>query len=195
MKYFTSDLHIGDDRIGINGKPNLFYRPFESIAHQDMTILSNLQHIKEDDELYIVGDVVYNFDNLILLNLLPKCKKFLIVGNYDEKHIEELKPYFDEIRNCMTIKVGKFTVELNHYPKACLDVLSRRECADFAITGHIHGLWKVQKNLINVSTDAWHFKPVSEDEILFCYNAMQNFYDENVFPYWFEKPNVGGENI
>lgn len=32
MKYFTSDWHLGDDRIGINGKPNLFYRPFKSVA-------------------------------------------------------------------------------------------------------------------------------------------------------------------
>lgn len=41
--------------------------------------------------------------------------------------------------------------------------------------------------MINVSVDAWHFKPVSETEILFCYNAMQNFYDENVFSFCFEK--------
>lgn len=84
MKYFTSDLHIGDDRIGINNKPNLFYRPFESIAQQDITILSSLQHIKEDDELYIIGDVIFDFNNLMLLKLLPKCKKFLIIGNYDK---------------------------------------------------------------------------------------------------------------
>ncbi len=193
MKYFTSDLHLGDDRIGINGKPNLFYRPFKSIVDQNSTMIINLQHIKEEDELYIIGDLIYDYEYVGLLKRLPKCKKYLIIGNYDEKHIDELKPYFDEIRHCMTIKVGKYTVELNHYPKACLDVLSRTECADFAITGHIHGLWKVQKNLINVSTDAWHFKPVSEDEILFCYNAMQNFYDENVFPYCFEKTEERGQ--
>jgi calcineurin-like phosphoesterase family protein len=182
-KYFTSDLHLGDDRIGINGKPNLFYRPFKSVTEQNLTLLAKLQHIKPEDELYIVGDLLYDYGVISLLKLLPKCKKYLIIGNYDEDHTEELKPYFDEIKHSMTIKIGEFTVELNHYPKACVDVLSRTEGIDFAITGHIHGLWKVQKNLINVSTDAWHFSPVSETEILFCYNAMTNFYDVNVFPY------------
>lgn len=53
----------------------------------------------------------------------------------------------------------------------------------FCLTGHIHSLWKVQPKMINVGVDAWNYRPVSEDEILFCWNAMQNFYDENVFPY------------
>ena len=183
MKYFTSDWHIGDDRLGINRKPNLFYRPFKSVEEQDYTIMENMSIVKDDDELYVIGDVVYDIDFIHMLSELSACKKILIMGNYDEDKIEHLKFYFDEIRHNKTIKLGGYTVELNHYPKNCVEVLSRTECADFAITGHIHGLWKVQRNMINVSVDAWHFKPVSEDEILFCYNAMLNHYDDNVFPY------------
>ena len=51
----------------------------------------------------------------------------------------------------------------------------------FNIVGHIHSLWKVQRNMVNVSTDIWNFSPVSEDKILFIRNAIENFYDENVF--------------
>lgn len=183
MKYFTSDLHLGEDRIGIDNKPNLFYRPFNSINEQNTVIINNLQHLNNDDELYIIGDVVYNFDYLNLLDEIPTCKKYLIIGNYDENNIEKLMPYFNLIRHNMTIKLGDYTVELNHYPINCVNVLSRTEGIDFAITGHIHGLWKVQKNIINVSTDAWHFKPVSENEILFLYNSMINIFDKNVFLY------------
>jgi len=183
MKYFTSDLHLGEDRIGINGKPNLFYRPFKSIEEQNFAIIDNLQHLKEEDELYIIGDVVYDLGYIGMLNKIPKCKKHLIIGNYDVDIIGDLQEYFHSVQSSDTIKIGNYKVYLNHYPTRCLTNLSSIGGADFAITGHIHGLWKVQKNMINVSTDAWHFKPVSEDEILFCYNAMINYYDKNVFPF------------
>ena len=42
-------------------------------------------------------------------------------------------------------------------------------------------LWKIQKNIINVGVDVWHFKFVSLEEINFTINAMENYYDENVF--------------
>lgn len=83
----------------------------------------------------------------------------------------------------MTILLDKFTVLLNHYPTKCIEEMRKDAGIHFSITGHIHSLWKVQRKMINASTDAWHFKPVSSEEILFCWNAMQNFYDENVFPY------------
>lgn len=183
MIYFTSDLHIGDDRIGINDKPNVFYRPFKTIDEQNNTILNNLKYIKKTDKLIVVGDVIYNIEYVDLLKKLPTCKKYLIIGNYDEKYLDDLEPYFDEISINLYIKLGKYEVILNHYPIKCLDKINKDEKIDFGITGHIHGLWKVQKKLINVSTDAWHFKPVSEDEIKFCYNSMQKHYDKNVFPY------------
>jgi hypothetical protein len=42
----------------------------------------------------------------------------------------------------------------------------------------------ILKNIkINVGIDAWHFNPVSEDEINFCHNAIVKFYDGDVFPY------------
>ena len=182
MKYFTSDWHIGEDRIG-GDKPNLFYRPFGSIEEQDYTIMRNMSMITDDDELFVIGDVVYNNDFIHVLSELSACKKTLIIGNYDEDKIEQLKFYFDEIKSYKTITLGDYRVELNHYPKTCLNIVESSEDIDFGITGHVHGLWKVQKDLINVSVDAWHFKPVSEKEILFCYNAMENYYDDNVFPY------------
>lgn len=186
MKYFTSDLHLGDDRIGINDKPNLFYRPFNSVEEQNNTIINNIVDLNlgKDDELFIVGDVIYNTDYLNVLDKLPvNCRKVLIIGNYDEDIIKELIPYFNEIRHDKLIKVGEYDVYLNHYPIQSLRLLNKTYNIDFAITGHVHGLWKVQINMINVSTDAWHFKPVSEEEILFCYNGMVNHYDSNVFPY------------
>lgn len=65
---------------------------------------------------------------------------------------------------------------LVHYP---VDAKSDK----MNIVGHIHGLWKVQPNMINVGVDAWHFRPVPETTISFIHNAIKNYYDKNVFPY------------
>ena len=191
MKYFTSDWHLGDDRIGINGKPNLFYRPFLSVDEQDNTILTKFiqSGFKDGDELWHLGDVLYDVKMEYYLKELkdnfPNSKFNLIIGNYDEDKLEVLNRYFDNIYedNYVHLNTLVKSVYLNHYPIKCKhEVEKPHEPWDFAITGHIHGLWKVQPNMINVGVDAWHFKPVSETEILFCWNAIQKFYDNNVFP-------------
>lgn len=186
MIYFTSDWHLGEDRIGINGKPNLFYRPFNSIDQQDNTIISNfISKFKDGDTLYHLGDVLINDiycgeKYLKLLKFLyPNSEFNLILGNYDVDHVDILSKYFN-VRNDATLDLSFGLCYLNHYPTKTLNDL---QDAQLGITGHIHSLWKVQKELINVGVDAWNYMPVSIDEIEFCYNAMQNHYDNDVFVY------------
>lgn len=197
MKYFTSDYHLGEDRIGINGKLNLFYRPFKSIEEQNETILKEFLNsgFKDGDELWHLGDVVYSWENggnanadFVLSTLkshFPNSKFNLIVGNYDEDRLERLANYFDNIVSEALIAVGDNYVYLNHYPIKCKEKLDSLVSHgwNFSITGHIHGLWKVQKKMINVGVDAWHFKPISEEEIKFAMIACDQYYDANVFPY------------
>jgi calcineurin-like phosphoesterase family protein len=189
MKYFTSDTHFQENRIGLNGKPNLFYRPFSSIKEQDETILQNFSNSSfknGQDELWYLGDVIYdlNEDSISCLKKLRdrynKSKFNLIIGNYDEKHLDVLSNYFDNMYNDFELNIGDKKYYLNHYPIKCKEKIGDHE---FSITGHIHGLWKVQKKMVNVGVDAWHFKPVSETEIIFITNACEKYYDNNVFPY------------
>lgn len=179
--YFTSDWHLGEDRIGVDGKPNLFYRPFDSVRIQNSQIKINfLKTVKDGDEIWHLGDVLYTdkaFDYFKSIRAaLPNSKFNLVIGNYDEDKIKDLKKVFDTVQDQTIIEIGGKSFYLNHYPAKCID-------KEFSITGHIHGLWKVQKNMINVGVDAWHFKPVSEEEILFCRAACEKYYDTNVFPY------------
>ena len=216
MKWFTSDWHLGEDRIGINGKPNLFYRPFSSTEEQNLKILEQFlsSGFKDGDELFHLGDVVYDWKNGDYVNAsyvlrrlrkeYPNSKFFLIAGNYDIDKLDKLKQYFDYIwenGGITHLHDNQFgydyvKVYMNHYPISCkhniieyAEMMTNTGTAygnhpiSFALTGHIHGLWKVQEKMINVGVDAWHFKPVSEEEIMFCWNAMHRFYDENVFPY------------
>jgi len=173
MRYFTSDWHLNEKRIG---DFNPFFRPFKSITEQNDTILGNLNEtVQPDDELYHLGDVAMDEEGIKLLDRIRCKKRILIVGNYDEDKLDKLTKYFDSLKREMDLKVGDVDCYLNHYPvKGVVD--------RFNITGHIHSLWKVKPNMVNVGVDAWHFRPVSEKEILFVHNAIvKGYYDANVF--------------
>lgn len=169
MRYFTSDWHLGDDRFDI------FFRPFDSVEEQDSIILENLlRYVTEEDELFHLGDVLIDKDSSSLLDQIPCKRKVLILGNYDMDKQNLLRSYFDEIYYNLELTVGNTKCFLNHYP-------INYDPTRFNITGHIHGLWKVRWNMVNVGVDAWHFKPVSEEWIKFQMNGIFNHYDENVF--------------
>ena len=190
MIYYTSDWHLGDDRLGTNGKPNLFYRPFTSIEESNKTIMDNFyKEFKDGDILWHLGDVVVgdlkgseaHLERM--RTLYPNSQLNLILGNYDTDKVDILSKYFDSIHEEFSLVSfsDKLMIYLNHYPSKCKEKLEEDREYTFAITGHIHSLWKVQRKMINVGVDAWHFKPVSHSQIMFCWNAMQNHYDENVF--------------
>jgi calcineurin-like phosphoesterase family protein len=186
--FFTSDWHLGDHRIGINGGLDLMRRPFKSVLEQDNTIIDNLisSDFKDGDTLINLGDVVYDKNDPYIFTLLGKIKKFfpnskfvLVIGNYDEGFLTELGMFFDEIVHEMTVKIDNQEFYLNHYPTNCID--DERFC----LTGHIHGLWRIQKNMLNVGVDVHHFYPLSEEDVMFYFNAIKTHFhnDSNVFPY------------
>jgi len=171
MRYFCSDIHFGDKRL------NLFQRDiqFKTRDEFDINMIRNWNNVVSDEDIvYVIGDVVHDIEKVDILSQL-KGYKILIIGNYDEKHTDILKNYFDEIYENLIINIeGIGNVYMNHYPeKAHPDF--------FNIVGHVHALWKVQRNMINVSVDAWNFQLVPEESIKFLYNAIKNYFDINVF--------------
>lgn len=172
-KYFTSDWHLNETRIG---SFNPFFRPFESVEEQNNTIIDNMNRfVKADDELYVIGDVAMDEAGVSMLEKINCRNLVLVVGNYDTDKLDKLQKHFKEIHESMQLKVGDLECQLNHYP---VNHVQDR----FNIVGHIHGLWKVKPNMVNVGVDAWHFRPVPESEILFVQNAIaKGYYDGNVF--------------
>jgi calcineurin-like phosphoesterase family protein len=170
MIYFTSDTHFGDKRL------DLFHRDLIGLNTKqiDLLIYTNLSKLNPMDTLYHLGDVSLSEEGYGFIKRL-NFKKILIKGNYDEKSDDSLlKEVFDEVYDELIINIDGIDFYLNHYPKNKKDDM-------FNLTGHIHGLWKVQRNSINVGCDAWHMQPISEKKILFTRNAILNHYDENVF--------------
>ena len=170
-RWFTSDLHFGDPRLNLYGR-DLVAKNSDEI---DEMIIDNFNNvISKNDIIYMLGDIAYSPDKISLLSRI-NGEKILIVGNYDEKIPDDvLVKYFREIYPHATITLGAEKIYLNHYPTNCSEEM-------FNVTGHIHGTWKVQRNMINVGVDAWHFMPVSEDLILWQINGIRKYYDQNVF--------------
>ena len=173
MIYFTSDLHLGDERLNLYGRDLIANNSTEI----DELIIENWNKlVSEKDTVYVLGDVCYNSDKAHLISFM-RGRKILIKGNYDEQLTnEEWSRYFDVIYDKgLFLKItSNETVYLNHYPTN-----GKSDC--FNIVGHIHGTWKVQRNMVNVGVDANHFYPVSLDRIKFQINGIRNHYDENVF--------------
>ncbi len=180
-KYFTSDWHLNEKRIG---DFNPFFRPFKTVEEQNQTIIRSLNDIVQpSDELYLLGDVAMDEDGVRLLEQVRCKNRYLVIGNYDQDKLGLLSGYFKDMKYSMDVTVGSIPCYLNHYP---VNYVNDR----FNIVGHIHGLWKVKPNMVNVGVDAWHFRPVSEAQILQVHDALIHHYDENVFVHCNVKQDV-----
>ena len=179
--FFVADSHFGDERLNLYGRDLLF----NSAKEVDEYIIKKWNEtISKNDLVYHLGDVSMTKEGLDILNQL-NGEKILIQGNYDlsvdnggtaKYEINEniLLKYFSKVYEDLIIDIGGEKVFLNHYPTNVKEDM-------FNICGHIHGLWKVQRNAVNVGLDAWHFTPVSEELIKFQMNGIRNHYDQNVY--------------
>lgn len=181
MKYFTSDWHLWDERQLDSPNPLLRNVPF--LGHYEDRIIKSCSILEESDELYFIGDLTTTDeeDLLNIMNEIPVCYKALIIGNYDEPRIDIVSQFFVDVCEDMELILGDNRVYLNHYPEKCQKYMKENTGVDFSITGHIHSLWKVARKMINVSVDAWDARIISEKEILYVWNAINNHYDHNVF--------------
>lgn len=195
MIYFTADWHFGDDRLELMG------RPFRNMDHYIDTIITNInEKVKPDDTLIVVGDVVFqgcpNPHSFLKELKYINGRKILIRGNHDRIFSDDdLLPHFEKVIDeglGVEWMFDKIPFYITHYP-----TLGNKY--RFNLVGHIHGAWKVQLNMLNVGVDVHHFRPVSQEQVLFAYNAISNFYDADVWvayhetnDYWLNKRGKKG---
>jgi len=172
--FFISDTHFGDDRFQIMN------RPFSSLDEMHNLIKTNWNKvIGKEDLVFHLGDVCYSKrqDLLPMVNEL-NGEKHLIIGNHDVAEKEEFLKYFKTINENLEINVKyedkEYNIMLNHYPS--LGVADK-----FNLVAHVHSVFKVQKNMINVGVDVNHFRPYSFKDIVFVMNAINSFYDQDAW--------------
>lgn len=182
-RFFLSDSHFEDERLNLYGRDILFKNAKE-VDEYIVKICNEV--LPEDAELYHLGDVSMTLEGLENMNKIKCKKKILIKGNYDisvenggtakyEISDKVLLKYFDEVYDELEIEIDGEIVYLNHFPTN-----SKEQYMN--IMGHIHAIFKVSRNIINVGLDAWHFTPVSEEMVKFQMNGIRNHYDQNCFP-------------
>lgn len=179
--FFTSDLHINDSRLNLYSR-DLVFKDAKEVNEHIIKVWN--ETVGKDDLVYLLGDISMDKEGLEILDKL-NGEKILVKGNYDisvedggtakyEINDKILSKYFTKVVDDLEIEIGGEKVYLNHFPtNARVDV--------FNIVGHIHGCWKVGRNMVNVGLDAWHFTPVSEDLIKFQMNGIRVHYDQNVY--------------
>ena len=189
MKYFTADLHFGDNEI-IERE----WRPFKDIKEFEDVFVENVNKMAgEADELYVLGDWInYNSGHhpdpdeafAIVRRLNPKV--ILIMGNGEERVLREVYVNdFEYMRNKLKnhgfydvlkdadVEIGGIKFHLIHCPmdhkKDCLNL--------FAHTHRGTGLWKPFG--FNVCADLNYFRPFTEANILAMVETKKNYWDKD----------------
>lgn len=169
--WFSSDHHFYDDRFDI-----MFRNIFKNVENCNNYFVDKWNDIiSNNDTIYYLGDIVYKKNDLTILSRL-KGKKHLILGNHDIQSKEEYLKYFETVldNKLLKIKSKDLKIFLNHYP-------TRGKINCWNLCGHVHGSWRVQKNIINVSVDCWDYMPVSLEKILFTINSIEKHYDNDIW--------------
>jgi len=173
--WFMSDLHLGvtGDRIRIMQRPynwlDLLYDYCGVIQPEDLVV--------------IVGDVCDQGkeEHLEQLNKI-RGRKWLLRGNHDQAISNKtFEPYFERIFPEDHLVIADIPcdgadlrISMNHYPHMSSPSF-------FHVTGHTHGAWKFQQNMINIGIDANHFMPVNATCIPFFLKAICEYYDKDVW--------------
>ena len=130
MKYYISDLHIGHKNI-----IRFDQRPFFNLEDMKQTIIKNWNSVvTSGDDVYILGDMFWNNDDIA--EVLPQLKGnlYLVKGNHDRINTEMSK-CFVWVKDYAEIKDNGRNVVLCHYP------IAHWRNADYGtihLYGHIH---------------------------------------------------------
>lgn len=172
--FLTADLHCGDPRFEIMG------RPFKSSDEMISTLISNHNFmVSPSDEVIIVGDLCYQKTPGFLKYIeFFNGKKTLIRGNHDRTLLDsDLKRYFHTI-----IPEGDgLELDIEGIPCYCTHYPTRGRSDRFNITAHVHRAWTYQLNMFNCGIDANHFYPVDAKKIPFHFKTILDVYDDDIW--------------
>jgi len=184
--FFTSDLHLQSTESP--GIIDWAHRPFKSVEKHDAALIRGInERCKPDDLLIHVGDFMNygknrgteagrNKPDFYLSQIA--CQVVFLEGNHDPNN------HVRCIGRTLTTKVGRYVCSVGHYPAGDerfepverLLQYRQKSGADVKIhlCGHVHDKWIHKEAFvggygyvlnINIGTDAWKYRPVSEAEL------------------------------
>lgn len=158
--WFTSDQHYFHKNI-----IKLALRGFKDINKMHNVLIRNHnKYVSEDDICYHIGDFSFLQNSSIqkvgnILNQL-NGRNVLILGNHDPD-----KPHTLVNMGFESVHTSLILPEDNQFIMCHDPACSTIDRNSIWIVGHVHDLFIIEKNCINVGVDVWDFKPVSLETI------------------------------
>ena len=168
--WFTSDTHFCHSKEFL-WKP----RGFDTSIQHDCSIIRNWNNIvAPDDEVYLLGDVMLENNNLGILNLgALNGKIHIAIGNHDTEDRIKMyskSPNVVEIFYAKRIKINNLWFWLSHYPTITAQEDGKHlDRHIINLFGHTHQTDKFYNNnpyMYCVGLDAHNNKPVELQEII-----------------------------
>ena len=157
-QWFISDTHFSHANI-----IRLCGRPFKDVEEMNRELILRWNEcIGVVDLVFFLGDFgLGSVDHL--KNILSKLNGYVICirGNHDGNHARLHNIGFDVILESAFISLGGHRVELIHIP-------SEAKPPHFQLHGHVHEKKpnEVIDNKLNLSVEAWGYRPVYEKKII-----------------------------
>ena len=177
MVYFTSDLHLGHERI-----IEYCRRPFATVEQMDEVLIENWNKtVHKLDTVYIMGDFVWKKQMLPYYLSRLKGKKVLLKGNHDTwaKNREanaELFALFERVELLIEESICSHPMTLCHYPMLEWNMSRKDESNSklgYLIHGHIHNskdlIYRTLFELphaLNAGVDINGYRPVDFETLL-----------------------------
>lgn len=157
--FFTADTHFGHNNI-----IKYCYRPFNSVQQHDAEMVKRYnEKVTQDDRCFFVGDFSLWSGSKAeqIASVLRKLNgtKVLILGNHDT-----LKPFtyidlgFQSVHTSLEHSSGFILV---HDPAVAAVAPDR-----LFLCGHVHTLFSMVGNVINVGVDVHDFRPLSLHDLV-----------------------------
>lgn len=159
--WLTSDFHFNHDKEFVWKD-----RGFSSVYEMNEALIENFnEYVNNDDEVYILGDIIMGRDIEAGINLIKKLNgsKILIYGNHDtDNKLNDFKKerVFSDISIGERFRLHKIPVLLTHYP-TLVENFNKLDMINFH--GHTHSKNKFSNinGAYHVGVDAHECKPVN----------------------------------
>lgn len=170
MVFFTADTHFNHE--AIIGHCNRAYR---SVAEMNEALVARWNEVvlRENDEVWVLGDFGFvrkDAEDLLAIFWRLRGRKYLVVGNHDEKNPQVLRLPWEKLTYLHTFKKDGVRAELCHYP---MESWNQSHHGALHFHGHSHGTMGKRPRRFDVGWDVWG-RPV-EFEVLVELAAKETF--------------------
>ena len=168
MVCFIADPHFGHENI-----IEMSGRPYYNIQEMNFDMIQKWNRkIKNNDTVYVLGDMFFRCDNPEYILSQLNGQKHLIVGNHDGSWITKIdvNKYFVSVNILLETSIGSVGATLCHYPL----VTWKHQKKTYMIHGHIHNdtdseYWPLlcsNPRILNAGVEINNYEPVTLEELI-----------------------------